>query len=82
MKLMKANVAEDPVVIYDTMREAANRLVSVYAERVTFGGMDDPAIQEIRAIRAQTLAVDTRDIAAQKKAAADFDARYASASES
>lgn len=73
---------EDPVVVYDTMREAATRLIAGWRGRLTVGGLEDPAMQEMRLILAQAEAVDAHDIAAQKAAAADFNARYAIISES
>lgn len=33
---------EDPVVVFDTMREAATRLMAEYNSRITFGGLEDP----------------------------------------
>lgn len=69
--------AEDPVATYDIMREAATRLMSLYAQRITVGGDDDPAMVEIRAVRAEARAVDTHDALAQRAAAAEFNARYA-----
>lgn len=35
-----APVPDDPVAVYDVMREAANRLAAVYAQQVTVGGID------------------------------------------
>lgn len=66
--------AEDPVAVYDTMREAATRLIALHAERITVG---DPAMVEMRKIRAEARAVNTHDIPAQKAAATDFNARAA-----
>jgi hypothetical protein len=66
---------EDPVVVYDTMREAATRLMAEYRRRLTAGGPEDPAMQEMRSILAQVEAVDPHDIQAQKTATAEFTAR-------
>ncbi|MGW8431617.1 hypothetical protein ACWGJ9_11040 [Curtobacterium citreum] len=55
----------DPVVVYDIMREAGNRLIAAILENVTHGGMDDPAIREVRAVRAELRAVPLDDLAAQ-----------------
>jgi hypothetical protein len=68
----RASSIEDPVVVYDVMREAANRLVGFYATQVTVGGMSDPAIQKMREVRAMALAVDPRDMAVQKSATEQF----------
>lgn len=62
--------------MYDLMREAANRLSAVFAERVAAGGLDDPAIQEIRAIRSHTQGVDAHNITAQEAMTAVFNERY------
>jgi hypothetical protein len=82
MAMSETHAAEDPVVVYDTMREAATRLMAEYNARVTVGGLMDPAMREMRAISAQVGAVDTHDIVAQKRAATEFNARYESLSES
>lgn len=69
-------LSDDPVVVYDMMREAANRLCAFYARQVTAGGLGDPAIGEIRAVWAEVNAVDTRDLEAQRAATAEFRRRY------
>ena len=68
---------EDPVVVYDNMREAATRLAAVYARRITAGGPDDPDLAEMRAIKAAVEAVDPHDPAAQKTMTADLVRRRA-----
>lgn len=59
------NPAPDPVVVYDILREAANRLCAYYAERVTKGGLEDPAIEAIRRIRSRVRAVPLSDMQSQ-----------------
>ena len=66
----------DPVVAYDVMREASTRLMGLYAGQITTGGPADPAIAEMRKIRAEARAIDTHDAAAQAAATADFRAIY------
>ena len=66
----------DPVVAYDVMREASARLMGLYAGQITTGGPADPAIAEMRKIRAEARAIDTHDAAAQAAATADFRAIY------
>lgn len=56
---------EDPVVIYDIMREAANRLISLYVGQIDEGGIEDPAVQMIRSIRQEVHDVPTEDLAQQ-----------------
>nr|WP_152665904.1 hypothetical protein [Mycobacterium sp. UM_NZ2] len=74
---LDAPVPDDPVAVYDTMREAANRLTAVFAEQVTIGGIADPAIVAIRALRAEVAAVAWNDLAAQKAMTAELVRRYA-----
>jgi hypothetical protein len=69
-------VAEDPVAVYDVMRDTANRVVAVYASRVTVGGVADPAVQAISDFWAEVDAVDARDLAAQKIATTMFRKRF------
>ena len=69
-------IPDDPVVIYDIMREAANRLCAFFAGQATVGGIEDPAIAEIWAIREEVNAVDTRDLDAQRQTTEDFRRRY------
>lgn len=66
----------DPVVAYDVMREASARLMGLYAGQITTGGPADPAIAEMRKVRAEARAIDTHDAAAQAAATADFRAKY------
>ncbi|MET4705169.1 hypothetical protein ABIB54_002666 [Frigoribacterium sp. UYMn621] len=82
MTMNEIRTSQDPVVVYDVMREAANRLVGVYAQRATVGGTDDPAIQSISAIYDEVEAIDPNDLAAQEAATGDFRARYAALRES
>ncbi|TXH11127.1 MAG: DNA-binding protein [Spirochaetes bacterium] len=74
---LDAPVPANPVSVYDTMREMSNRLVAVYAERITAGGLDDPAIVQIRAVRAEVDAVSATDMEAQKELTEDLRKRYA-----
>ena len=67
--------AEDPV-IYDDMREAANRVVGFYASQVTIGGSDDPAVNAISDIYGETRTIEAHDMDAQHKATDSFRARY------
>ena len=69
-------IVQDPVVVYDIMREAANRVCSIYAERVTTGTVEDPAVEQIRAIWAEADSVDTHDQQAQRLATDKFNERY------
>lgn len=71
-----APVADDPVVVYDIMRETANQLGGLYARRVTVGGLDDPAIAALRELDAEVAAVDPEDVAAQRAMTAELWARY------
>ena len=70
-------VPDDPVAVYDVLREAANRLGGLYVQRVGAGGLDDPAIVALRALDAEVAAVDPADIAAQKELTAELRRRYA-----
>lgn len=67
---------EDPVVVYDVLREAANRLSALYVRQVTVGGAQDPAILRVRAVRDQVRAVDVDDLCAQVELIREFDRRY------
>ena len=69
--------AQDPVVVYDVLRESANRLASIYAERVTVGGLEDPAVLAIIAILDEADAVDSRNTDAQLEATDAFRQMYA-----
>ena len=77
MTSKSVQVAEDPVVAYDIMREAANRLCGVYASRATSGGIEDPSVQAIRSVRAEVRGIDTEDARSQQLATANFNERYA-----
>jgi len=68
--------ADDPVAVYDVMRDIANRVVAVYASRVTVGGVGDPAGQAISDLVDEVDAIDAHDLAAQKAATATFRKRY------
>ena len=76
------HTAQDPVAAYDIMREAATRLMALYAKRITVGGDVDPAAVETRNIRTQARSVGTHDMGAQIAATAEFNARYAALRES
>ena len=69
--------AENPVVVYDVTREAANRVVDFYASQATIGGADNPAVIAISDIYAEVKAIDARDREAQHAATESFRARYA-----
>ena len=71
-------VSEDPVVVYDLMREAATRLKSVYVAQMRDGDRED-ALARISALKAEVRAVGTRDVAAQWEAQRSFVERYESA---
>lgn len=62
----------DPVVVYDVMREAANRVVGVLAARVTIGGTADPAVAAISEICDEVDEVDPLDVPAQVAATEYF----------
>ncbi|MCL2787515.1 MAG: hypothetical protein FWD59_03345 [Micrococcales bacterium] len=70
---------DDPVVVYDIMCEAANRLVSVYASRPRASGVPSEESRVIRAIRAEVCAVDLHDLEAQKAKTTDFNERFKAA---
>jgi len=63
---------QDPVVVYDLMWEATNRLTSIYVGQIEAGGTDDPAIRMIQGIRAEAEAVDTDDLERQRALTVDF----------
>ncbi|TFD04125.1 hypothetical protein [Cryobacterium sp. TMT1-66-1] len=67
----------NPVVVYDAMREAATRLMGVYRRQLTIGGVEDPAMIQMRAVLAAVEAVDPHDAEAQRAATDEFRARYA-----
>jgi hypothetical protein len=56
---------QDPVIIYDIMWEAANRLTSLYVEQIGEGGIEDPAVQMIRSIRQEAHDVPVDDLVQQ-----------------
>lgn len=66
--------SENPAVVYDVMRVAAARLMGAYRSQLTFGGVGDPAMIQMRAVLA---AVDPHDTAAQRAATDEFRAWYA-----
>ena len=76
MNMAMEGIDEDPVVVYDIMRESANRLAALCVRQVTVGGTGDPAILAVRAINAQVLAVDVNNLQAQLDLTAEFDKRY------
>ena len=78
MTMESISIDEDPVVVYDNMRESANRLAALYIRQVTVGGTEDPAILEVRAINDKVLAVDVNDLQAQLDLTAEFNKRYES----
>lgn len=78
MTMESISIDEDPVVVYDIMRESANRLAALYIRQVTVGGTEDPAILEVRAINDKVLAVDVNDLQAQLDLTAEFNKRYES----
>jgi hypothetical protein len=62
-------VPDDPDAIYDIydiLRESANRLGALYAQQITKGGTDDPAIIAMRAVDAEIRAIPLDDLDAQK----------------
>jgi hypothetical protein len=72
-----APVPDDPVAVYDIMRDAATDLGSLYAGRVGVGGLDDPAVAALRALDAEVMAVAPDDLAAQKAMTVELRRRYA-----
>lgn len=72
-----APVPDDPVVVYDTMRDAATTLGAVYAQRIGVGGLDDPAVVAMRALDAEVAAVDPGDVTAQKAMTVELRRWYA-----
>ncbi|MET9326773.1 hypothetical protein [Tsukamurella sp. NPDC003166] len=61
---------DDPVVVYDVMREAANRLIAEFAAR----GRDAPGkwIDRARDVRRRVRAVSVEDLASQKALTAEL----------
>ena len=76
MAANEIRTTQDAVVIYDIMRETANRLMAVYAGLVAIGGLEDPAVQRIVEILDEVEAVDHRDMAAQLEATENYRHRY------
>ena len=70
------SVVDDPVVVYDVMREAANRVVALLSERVTVGGAGDPMIQKMHEVDDVVAAVPTHDVSAQRAATVRFRRQY------
>jgi hypothetical protein len=68
---------DDPVVIYDVMRECATRLSARYVKQITIGGPNDPAIVKMRALHEEIRAIDTRDQAEQRAKTIELRRRYA-----
>ncbi|MBX3196290.1 MAG: hypothetical protein KF727_14480 [Microbacteriaceae bacterium] len=66
--------AEDPVTVYDVMREARTRLAAAYSARE---GDDGLVVEFVRALNGEVEAVAFDDIDAQRALAADFDRRRA-----
>jgi hypothetical protein len=72
MPNVRLHETSDPVVVYDLMREAANRLIARYAGRRTAEGLAASDIAEIRAIRAHVAAVNPADVEAQRRVTAEL----------
>jgi hypothetical protein len=72
--------ADELVVIYDIMWEAATRLRGLYSREVREGVLDDPAIKKMREISAEVEAVDPDDLAAQQAMAQKLRREYAARS--
>jgi len=70
----KMTSSDDPVVVYDVMREAANQLIATHLRAVKDGGLSDPAIQAVRAVRAELRTIGSADIPAQKAMTARLEA--------
>ena len=66
----------DPVVVYDTMCEAANRLVGAYVARRRAGTDPDAASAAIRAVRAEIRSVGIHDTVAQRAKTREFQERF------
>ena len=67
----------NPVVVYDTMREAANRLISKHVVRGRRTGDWAAEAPIIRSIWDQADAVDVHDLDAQRALRAEFEHRRA-----
>ncbi len=63
-----ASPLDDPVVLYDVMREAGSRLCAFYIARRREEGPDDVTTDKLRAISAWVQATDPHDTAAQRLA--------------
>lgn len=71
-----APVPDDPVSVYDNMREAANRLGGMRLHLSTTRAERDAAIAVMRAEDAEVNAVPSDDMTAQKALTAELDRRY------
>lgn len=67
MSPMRRQKTRDPVVVYDVMREAATRLIALYAGRRTAEGLAAGDAAEIRAIRDLVERVSFSDMEAQRR---------------
>lgn len=69
-------VPDDPVSVYDNMREAANRLGGMRLHLSATRAERDAAIAVMRAEDDEVNAVPPHDMAAQKAMTAELDRRY------
>lgn len=69
-------VPDDPVSVYDNMREAANRLGGMRLHLAATDAERDAAVAAMRADDAEVDAVDAYDMPAQKVMTAELDRRY------
>ena len=75
MSPMRLQKTRDPVVVYDVMREAATRLIALYAGRRTAEGLSADDAAEIRAIRDLVERVSVSDVEAQRRVASQLRSR-------
>lgn len=75
--LKRSVPSNDPVVVYDSMRESANHLIATHLKQVENGGLEDPAIQAVRAIKSELKAVPLDDMKAQQAKTFELTARQA-----
>ncbi|MCI0156815.1 hypothetical protein KNO15_08910 [Leifsonia shinshuensis] len=67
LELVRYAERGDPVVIYDVMREAANRCAAAYVARIT-RDPDEHAIDQVRRVWSYAEGIDPRDALAQLRA--------------
>jgi len=72
MSAVRRQETNDPVVVYDVMREAAHRLIAGYASWRGPFGLPEAAAAEIRRVRSRVDSVDITDLDEQRRLTAEF----------